>query len=336
MTKTSVFGIETDGQGLHNPSVSMNWQGKRILIVGDVMLDKYIFGEVERIWPEAPAPIVSVRKESFVPGGAANAASNVAAMEGCALLVGIVGNDIAKDILIKELQKRDIDVRGLVTDSAKPTIQKIRVLGQSQQLLRIDYEDSASANGAVAKQLIDAIAKWERLDCIIVSDYAKGTITEGLLKVLKDMAKSRKIPLIIDPKPQHKSWYRGCALITPNRKEAEEMAGIKLNTLEEVEQAGKKLAEELDCHVLLTRGEKGISLFEKGKQGVHIPTVAKEVYDVSGAGDTVIATLALALSSGIALRQAAVLANQAAGIKVGKIGTAPVSLKELQHESHLL
>ncbi|MDO8480294.1 MAG: PfkB family carbohydrate kinase, partial [Nanoarchaeota archaeon] len=171
---------------------------------------------------------------------------------------------------------------------------------------------------------------------ILVSDYAKGTVTQALIIDIKALAKKKGIPLLIDPKPKHKLWYIGCTLITPNKKEAEEMVGYQLSSKEEIERAGKALTQELDCHVLLTLGEKGMSLFEKGKPALHIPTVAQKVYDVSGAGDTVIATLALALASGMPLNQAAALANQAAGIKVGKVGTAPVAYEELkEHASHL-
>lgn len=312
----------------------MNWKGKKVLVIGDVMLDKYLFGKVERVSPEAPVPVVAVERERYVPGGAANAANNVACLGGDAVLVGIVGNDLAKEILADEVKKRGIHARFIV-DPSSPTIQKIRVLNGSQQVARIDYEDTAYADEREVEAMVEHIMRQE-VDAILVSDYAKGTITQALLLDIKALAKKKGIPLLIDPKPKHKLWYIGCTLITPNKKEAEEMVGYQLSSKEEIERAGKALTQELDCHVLLTLGEKGMSLFEKGKPALHIPTVAQKVYDVSGAGDTVIATLALALASGMPLNQAAALANQAAGIKVGKVGTAPVAYEELkEHASHL-
>ncbi len=306
------------------------FQEKKIIVIGDLMLDKYIFGKVERISPEAPVPIVSVKNEKYVPGGAANAACNVSSLKGSASLFGIVGNDAAKDILFDVTEKKSINTKGIIIDAKKPTIQKIRVLGQNQQLLRIDYEDSEYIDNDANKKLIENIKKLDKIDAIIISDYAKGTITKKFMEEILPHTKKNKILLVIDPKPRHKSFYKGCSLITPNKKEAEEMSGIKIETKEDLEKVGNKLMNDLDCNILITTGEKGMSLFEKNNQVVHIPTLAKEVYDVSGAGDTVIATLSLTLSSGSSLKEAAILANHAAGIKVGKLGTAPVSLAELE------
>jgi len=302
---------------------------KKVAVIGDLMLDKYIFGNVERISPEAPVPIVHVQREKFVPGGAANAAANVATLGGNAYLFGVVGNDAAKEILIEVSKERLINTDGLVIYPQKPTIQKIRVLGQSQQLLRIDYENQGYIDGHADKRIFENVKKV-KVDCIVISDYAKGSITEKVVADVKKHAKTAKIPLIVDPKPKHKSWYHGVSLITPNKAEAEEMSGIKFESLATIEKGGMKLQKELDCNVLITLGEKGMSLFEKGRKPLHIPTVAKEVYDVSGAGDTVIATLSLAMAAKAPLKEAAQLANIAAGIKVGKIGTAPVTLAELK------
>ncbi|MDO8481025.1 MAG: PfkB family carbohydrate kinase, partial [Nanoarchaeota archaeon] len=241
----------------------MNWKGKKVLVIGDVMLDKYLFGKVERVSPEAPVPVVAVERERYVPGGAANAANNVACLGGDAVLVGIVGNDLAKEILADEVKKRGIHARFIV-DPSSPTIQKIRVLNGSQQVARIDYEDTAYADEREVEAMVEHIMRQE-VDAILVSDYAKGTITQALLLDIKALAKKKGIPLLIDPKPKHKLWYKGCTLITPNKKEAEEMVGYSLSSKEEIERAGKALTQELDCHVLLTLGEKGMSLFEKGK-----------------------------------------------------------------------
>jgi D-glycero-beta-D-manno-heptose-7-phosphate kinase len=303
---------------------------KNIVVLGDLMLDKYIIGKVERISPEAPVPIIEVEQEKYVPGGAANAASNVATMTGNSYLFGIVGNDIAKDILLETAKERGINTEGIMIDNKKPTIQKIRVIGQNQQLVRIDYEDKKYIDSHINGRFLESLKKIKKIDAIIVSDYAKGTVTKELMEQIKQFAKENKIIVIVDPKPKHKSFYRGVTLITPNKKEAEEMVGFALETRDDIEKAGKKLMEELNCAVLITLGEKGMSLFEENSQPVHIPTVAKEVYDVSGAGDTVIATLGLAMCSGANMKDSAILANHAAGIKVGKLGTSPVTLEELR------
>ncbi|MBR9699990.1 D-glycero-beta-D-manno-heptose-7-phosphate kinase [Candidatus Woesearchaeota archaeon] len=307
-----------------------NFKNQNILVLGDLMLDKYIFGKVERVSPEAPVQIVSVEKEKYTPGGAANAAANVAAMQGSAYLAGIIGNDMAKDILLEEIEKRMINTDGIIFSSTKPTIQKIRVLGQNQQLLRIDYEDTSYIDAQANEELFNHITSLGKIDAVIISDYNKGTITEELLEKLREFCKKKDILLIIDPKPKHKAWYRGAFLITPNKKEAEQMVGFAIENKKSLEKAGEALVKELNCNVIITTGEKGMSIFEKGKTPLNIPTVAKEVYDVSGAGDTVIATLALALSADASLTDAASLANQAAGIKVGKVGTSAVSMEELK------
>lgn len=301
---------------------------KKVLVVGDLMLDKYIFGEVERISPEAPVPIVSVQKETYVPGGAANAANNISSLGGNAFLIGIVGEDSAKEILFKELTKSKIDSTNIILDKRRPTTQKIRVLGQSQQLLRIDYEEKEIADN-LSDTLLNNIKNLGAIDVIIISDYAKGIINEKFMTKLKDYSSKENIPIIVDPKPRHKRFYKGVFMITPNLKESSEMVGFHIESEEEVEKAGKILMEELDTNVLITRGKDGISLFEKDKEPLHIPTQAKEVFDVSGAGDTVISTLSLAVCSGASLTQAADLANHAAGIKVGKLGTSPVYSNEL-------
>jgi D-glycero-beta-D-manno-heptose-7-phosphate kinase len=305
------------------------FKNKNIAVIGDVMLDKYIFGKVDRISPEAPVQIVSVSKESYVPGGAANAACNVSTLEGNSFLFGIVGNDMAKEIFIDEVRRRGINSDGIIVDGRKPTIQKIRVIAQNQQLLRIDYEDKNYNEPHTDGIIIESIKNIKEIHAILISDYAKGTITKNLMASIKEHAKKNDIKIIVDPKPIHKELYHGVFLITPNKKEAEELSGIIIETNQDIEKAGKKLSKELNCNVLITMGEKGMSMFEINKDPIHIPTAAREVYDVSGAGDTVIATLCLALSSGISLSDAATLANHAAGVKVSKLGTAPVTMEEL-------
>ena len=291
---------------------------KNILVIGDIMLDKYIFGDVERISPEAPVQIVNVKEEKFIPGGAANVANNIAALNANAFMIGVIGNDNEAIILLNELKKRNINTEGIITDNQKPTTQKVRVLGQKQQLLRIDYEKKDYLNKETESKIITFIKeKIEKIDAIIISDYAKGVITKNLMENIKKLAENKII--IVDPKPKHKDFYKNTTLITPNLKEAKEMADNE-----------EDLIKELNTSILVTKGEKGMSLLEKDGNITNIPTKAKEVYDVSGAGDTVVATLALALASNATLKQAAILANHAAGITVGKIGTSTVTIEEIK------
>ena len=295
-----------------------NFKGKNILIVGDIMLDKYIFGKVERISPEAPVQVVEVIKEDYVPGGAANVANNIAALEGNAFMVGIVGDDKEANILLEELSKRNINTQGIIKDQNKPTTQKVRVLGQKQQLLRIDYEKKDYLNKETENTILNFIkTKITDIDAVIISDYAKGVITENMIAQIKEIAGNKII--IVDPKPKHKKFYKGVTLITPNLKEAKEMAEKEVD-----------LITELGSPILVTKGEKGMSLYEKDGNITNIPTKAKEVYDVSGAGDTTVATLTLSLTTGATLKQAAILANHAAGITVGKIGTSTVTIEEIK------
>ncbi|MBU0628039.1 MAG: D-glycero-beta-D-manno-heptose-7-phosphate kinase [Nanoarchaeota archaeon] len=299
-----------------------NFKGKKIMIIGDIMLDKYIFGKVERISPEAPVQVVEVEKESYVPGGAANVANNIASLDGNAYMVGIVGDDQQGNLLIKELNERRIDTNGIFIAKDKPTTQKVRVLGQKQQLLRIDYEKKEYINKETEDSIINFIKNKKEIDAIIISDYAKGVITQKLVDEIKTISKNKII--IVDPKPKHLNFYKDVTLITPNTKEAIEMTGI-----EDIESTGKHLLKQLNSPILITRGEKGMSLFEK-EEITNIPTKAKEVYDVSGAGDTVVAALTISLTAGATLKEAATLANHAAGIKVGKLGTSTVTIDEIR------
>jgi len=309
-----------------------NFKDKNILVIGDIMLDKYIFGEVSRISPEAPVQIVDVLRERYVPGGAANVANNIVALDGTAFMIGLVGKDETGEKLISELKKRDICTNGIFIDNERPTIQKVRILGKNQQLLRIDFEEIKPLEKNMGERIENYIKESIKdIDVTVVSDYAKGIITRDLMKFIVGLCKIHKKILIIDPKPQHKSYYKGATLITPNHKEASEMTGIDGKSDKEVEKIGKKLLEELDTTILLTRGDKGMSLFEINGKITHIPTKAKEVYDVSGAGDTVVGVLALALAAGASLKEAAILANHAAGVTVGKLGTSIVTIDEIKN-----
>lgn len=306
---------------------------KKILIIGDIMLDKYIWGDVTRISPEAPVQVVNVIKENYAPGGAANVANNISALGKKTYIVGITGNDPIKDILISELKKRKINVEGIFTDDSKVTIQKVRVFARNQQLLRFDYEKKGYLKDKTEKEILIFINNlFNDIDAIAISDYSKGVITENLMIHLTQLCAKRNKVIVVDPKPCHKEFYRGSTLISPNHKEAIEMAGLAIeeNNNENINKIGKKLIETLETNILITRGEKGMSLFEKNGQIIHIPTYAKEVFDIIGAGDTVVASLTLALASGATLKEAAIIANHAAGITVGKIGTTTVTYEELK------
>lgn len=311
------------------------FKDKNILVIGDVMLDKYIWGEVSRISPEAPVQVVEVTEESYSPGGAANVANNIVSLGATGIMVGIVGNDTTKDDLINELKKRKIDVEGLIVDESKRTIRKVRVFGKSQQLLRFDYEKRGDVSKQTEEKIIGFVkGKIKKVDAIIVSDYAKGIVTAKLMEALKQLCRENGKIIIVDPKPKHKDFYKDVTLITPNHAEAHHMSNIgkdeEENTKEDIEKLGKTLLDELNSNILITRGEKGMSLFCKDGIIKHIPTFAKEVYDIIGAGDTSVAALTLALASGASYEEAAIIANHAAGITVGKVGTSTVTIDELK------
>ncbi len=300
--------------------------GKKVLVIGDVMLDRYIYGSVTRISPEAPVPVVRIEKETSAPGGAANTANNIASLGAKAFLFGVVGNDAAKDILLKDLASRGIDTSGIVSEGSRPTIEKTRVIGNSHQLVRIDYEVTDGmpqyAETEIKEKIESAIAMC---DVIVISDYAKGLITESLMRSIKRSADAHGKKIIVDPKPKNEAYYKGVYLITPNTKEAFEISGAVNSS-----RAGEMLMENMGCNVLLTEGPNGMRLFEPGKQEIHIPTKAVEVYDVAGAGDTVVAAMALCVACGMTLKDSAVIANHAAGIVIRKVGTATVTPEELK------
>ncbi|OGD87058.1 hypothetical protein A2164_03850 [Candidatus Curtissbacteria bacterium RBG_13_35_7] len=308
------------------------FKNKKILVVGDIMLDKYIWGEVERISPEAPVPVVNVVKESYSPGGAANCANNIASLGAKTYLVGAVGKDEARKKLLTLIKSKKIDIKGIFNVKRMSTIQKIRILAKNQQLLRIDYEKDSYKSSYTENNILKYLKSVTNgVDGVIISTYAKGVITKNIAINLIKMCKKIEIPVIIDPKPISKSFYRNATVVTPNFKEAVEIsrtANCK-NTDKDIEKMGLKLVRQLNSAVIITRGEKGMSIFEKNGKFKHIPTYTKEVYDVTGAGDTVVAVLTLALSSQADLVDASKLANFAAGVVVKKVGTATVNNQEL-------
>ena len=314
-------------------------KGAPVLVLGDLMLDEYLFGEVNRISPEAPVPIVRVLRESAVLGGAANVAANLQALGAKPILVGTLRQDAAGERILGLLADRGIRRDGAVLDPERPTIIKTRVIGQQQQMLRIDREEPGALGGAAIADLcgrVDGLLKEAK--AVIVSDYAKGVIGPEVMTELRTRCKAKGLPWIVDPKPAHKALYEGATLMTPNRKELEALTGLPAGTDAEVSAAGARLREALGLQgLLVTRSEKGMALIapEEGhREPWLIPTEAREVFDVSGAGDTVIATFAASVASGADWREAAMLANAAAGVVVGKVGTATVTPAELLARYH--
>ena len=303
----------------------------KILVIGDLILDEYVWGKVSRISPEAPVPVVWVDKESFMPGGASNVANNIASLGGKAVLAGIIGKDARGRLLKDELNSRGIDVGGMVVDASRPTILKTRVIAQHQQVVRIDKEKIEPISPKVASRLIDYIKrKIDSVDSLLIEDYGKGVITPHLLSEIIHLAKKKKKIITVDPKEEHFAFYKGVTAITPNQQEAAYAAGQPINDDRALKKTGSKLLKRLDCEVvLITLGERGMYLFQKKEKPVCISTIAQNVFDVSGAGDTVISAFTLALSSGAKPIEATHIANYAAGIVVGKLGTAVVSVKEL-------
>jgi D-beta-D-heptose 7-phosphate kinase/D-beta-D-heptose 1-phosphate adenosyltransferase len=310
----------------------------RVLVVGDVMLDQFIWGGVSRISPEAPVPVVEFQRESFMPGGAANVARNLAALSVSTEVLGLIGRDHNGRQLKELLCGQNIHCGGLLADGARPTSVKTRIVAHQQQVVRIDRETRDGLDARLTRLLLTEIkAKLPKTDAIIIGDYGKGVVTQPLLNEIKSLCRARGAWLSFDPKPVHRLNLAGLSLITPNRKEAFELANLPDETrhprpLEDknLMLVAERLLNELRPAVLLiTLGELGMLLCQRGQKPVHIPTVAQEVFDVSGAGDTVIATFTVGIAAGASPLEAAVLANHAAGIVVGKVGTATTTPEEL-------
>ena len=305
-------------------------RGRRVLVVGDVMLDEFWWGRVARISPEAPVPVVEIDRQSDHPGGAANVALNVRALGGEATLVGAVGDDAAAARLAEALTEAGIETR-LCEVRHRPTTVKTRVVAHHQQVVRADRETRAPLPPTAQRNLARSLAAvLPRCDAVVVSDYDKGVVTMSLMNSLRRGAAKHGIPLLVDPKVRHLRLYRGADVITPNLAEAARASGLPVSSRSELGSAAELLLRRLSCRALLvTRGEHGMALFRPGKRQIEIPASAREVYDVTGAGDTVIATLSLALAAGASEVAAARLANRAAAIVVGRLGTASVTPDDL-------
>ncbi len=304
---------------------------KRIRVVGDLMLDRFVWGAVSRISPEAPVPIVEIRTETTCLGGAANVAANVRSLGATPLALGVVGRDSAGEQLKEKLREIGAPVTGLVIDGSRSTTVKTRIIAHHQQVCRTDREDRNPLSPTVYKSVVERFRRnLATVDAIVVSDYAKGLITPHFLKETLPAARSAGKIICVDPKMSNLAAYRPATVVTPNTAEAERASGITISDRRSLQRAGRKLLDLAQMqHLLVTRGEEGMALFEGGNRVIYIPTVAREVFDVTGAGDTVISTLALGLAAGLSILEAAIVANVAAGIVVGKLGTASVTPDEL-------
>jgi D-beta-D-heptose 7-phosphate kinase/D-beta-D-heptose 1-phosphate adenosyltransferase len=304
----------------------------RALVVGDLMLDQFVWGRVQRISPEAPVPVVEVQDEDVRPGGAGNVVSNIAALGGRVAACGILGRDPAGARLRRALRALGTATDGLVVSRHGETIQKTRIIAHHQQVVRLDRERAVAPDGASARAVRDFVLRNRgRFDVLVVSDYGKGTIGPELLGALADAHRRAPFTWLVDPKRANFAYYRRASLVKPNREEAAQAAGIEIRDPASLREAGARLLARWEAGaVLISRGEEGMALFKPGGVVEEFPTVAREVFDVTGAGDTVLATCALALGAGGTLEEATVLANHAAGVVVGKVGTATVTAEELR------
>ncbi len=310
-------------------------EGATIAVLGDVMLDRYFWGTVNRISPEAPVPVVDVEDESYHLGGAANVAANIRALGGTPMLFGVVGDDASGRLLRQIAESEGMDVAGLIASDGRPTTVKTRVIGNNQQLIRLDRETRSDVDDHVVDQVVSVLRDRADLRGIIFEDYDKGFLTAHLITSVIAVANERGIPVFVDPKRNGFNAYRGCYLFKPNRKEASDALGYAIRSDEDVRKAGAELLSRLDCdNVLITLGSAGMMLFERGGKVSSVPTVAKKVADVSGAGDTAIATLATMVAGGATISEAAMLSNIAAGVVVGEPGIVAITTKALLDAVH--
>jgi D-beta-D-heptose 7-phosphate kinase/D-beta-D-heptose 1-phosphate adenosyltransferase len=305
--------------------------GVTVLTIGDVMLDEYVWGEVQRISPEAPVPVVEVQRRTHVPGGAANAAAGVVALGGRAVLGGVVGADLPADRLREALREHGVGTDGLVVDPKRPTTTKTRVIAHSQQVVRTDAEDRSPLAPPLEGELLEwAASTLPQVDSVVLSDYAKGVVSGTLARRLVELCREAGKPVVVDPKGTDFAKYSGATVITPNAHDAGRAANVHVHDYDDLLEVARRLTTVCDgAGLLVTRGAAGMTLF--GPDGpADILAEAHEVYDVTGAGDTVVAVLAVALGQGMSLERAVRVANAAAGIAVEKVGTATVTAEELE------
>lgn len=303
----------------------------RLLVVGDIMLDRFIWGKVSRISPEAPVPVVLFEKEEFLLGGAANVVNNIRSLGGNGTICGVIGDDEMGSKILQKMNDNGIETSGIFIEKGRQTTVKTRIVAHQQQVVRIDRETTRSPNDSILSGLLGFLNKnLDQYDGVILSDYGKGLLTKELIRNIIRKAKEKKRFIIVDPKVKNFFFYKGVNVLTPNTNEASEASGISIVDEYSLREAGKKLLKRLACESLvITRGEEGMAIFEPGREPFLVPTKAKEVFDVTGAGDTVVGTIGLALAAGADIKMAAELANYAAGVVVGKIGTATLTQEEL-------
>ena len=310
------------------------FSSKKVLVVGDIMMDRFVWGNVERISPEAPVPVVEVVKETEHAGGCGNVAKNIVSLGGKSVVVTVIGDDINGERLKHIMESSGTDISGIFQDRERQTIVKTRITAHNQQMVRIDRESKLQISSSIIEKIVNFIKQMVKtVDAILISDYGKCVITKNVLKTCIKLAHKYDIPISVDPKIEHFMDYKRVTVITPNTNEA--TLGMRLHkkttTEEEIYALCEKIITKLKSEaVVITRGEKGMSLFQKNRKIYNIPTRAKEVYDVTGAGDTVIATLTLALAAGASMSTGCEIANYAAGVVVGKVGTATVNTEELK------
>lgn len=311
-----------------------NFGRSKILILGDIMLDEYLLGIVDRISPEAPVPVVEITSSKQLLGGAANVAANIRTLSEKPILLGVVGPDEASSKLNRLLKQKDITADAVITDQTRQTTIKTRVIAHGQQVVRADQEDRHELSSETERRVLDKFTSWsDDIQAVIISDYGKGVITASLLEKVIRICLDKKIFIAVDPKETHFFNYRQVSLITPNHHEAGFAFGRRIRTEEDLIEVGAGLLKKLEARsILITRGQDGMSLFQDGAEPTHIPTFARKVFDVTGAGDTVIATFVAAVCAGADLVEAAVVANAAAGRTIGEIGTASVTPEQLKQE----
>lgn len=308
-----------------------SFKNKHILVVGDCMLDEWLWGKVRRISPEAPVPVVEVSYRTFTPGGAANVANNLSSLGATVTMAGVVGKDEAGRKLKDELKEKGIKTTGLIEDPGRPTTLKTRIIAHSQQVVRADHESNEKLSTEVQKKFIAHIHEsMNHFDAIIFSDYNKGIISKDLIKSILEETKGKNIIVTAGPKPENIGYFHGIDIVALNELEAGLATGITIENGESLCSAGEAIIQDLACKgVLITRGEHGMSIFTKTGEIHHVPSIASEVYDVSGAGDTVISVLTLAHAAGASIFDSAILSNHAAAVVVKKVGTATLTPEEL-------
>ncbi len=308
-----------------------NFKNKKIAIIGDMMLDSYFWGDVNRISPEAPVPVLEVESEFYRFGGAANVALNIQKLNGVPLPIGVIGNDNHGTIFSSLLKDAGITNFGIIVEDGRPTTTKTRVIADNHHVVRIDKESKIYLNEYVESKILRLLKlKIKKIDAIILQDYNKGVLTPSLIECIIELANKNNVLITVDPKFNNFFKYKNVTVFKPNRKEAEDVLGIKIKNDKDITNVGKKLLTELNAeNILLTLGEEGIAIFQKGKKEKRMPTIARKVADVSGAGDTVISTLTMSLAAGADILEASYLANYAGGIVCEEVGIVPIDIEHL-------